>query len=75
MLDSQDDDYISLFKQHHIPLTEDNFENISELILTPTFVLEHFNCQNLQEQRTILNNAIQSVLSPFISSQKKLKIK
>ncbi len=75
MLDSQDNDYISLFKQHNIPLTEDNFENISELILTSSFILEHFNCQHLQEQRKILNNAIQSVLSPVISSQKKFKIK
>lgn len=75
MLDSQDNDYISLFNHYNIPLIDDNFENVSELVLTSSFVLEHFNCSHLEEQRKILNNAIQSVLSPSIISNKKLKIK
>ena len=68
MLDSEDFDYQKLFDHYGIEKTPDNFENVCEVVLTKEFVLEHFNCSHLQEQRTILKKSVEKILPLFFKS-------
>lgn len=66
MLDSEDSDYHILFEKHNIKKTSDNFEQVSELVLTHDFTLKNFNCSHIEEQRKILLTSINNVLPFFI---------
>lgn len=68
MLDSEDSDYQILFDKYGIEKTIDNFENVSEVVLTKDFILEHFNCSHIQEQKTILIKAVEKIVPLFIMS-------
>lgn len=66
MLDFEDPDYQHLFELYNIHKTFDNFDTVSQLVLTEDFILEHFNCSHLQEQKKILATAVSSILPLFI---------
>lgn len=77
MLDSEDPDYQELFETYDIEKTFENFENISEMVVTKPFIREHFNCSHLKEQRKILSEAVLCIVplfTPKTSNKLKLKV-
>ena len=75
MLDSSDQDYIKLFKSYSIPINDENFESVITLTLTKDFVFQHFNCEHINEQRIILQEAITKVLPLFLHKNNKFNPK
>lgn len=74
MLDPEDLEYQKMFETYGISKTFENFENISEMVITRSFVREHFDCSHLKEQQKILSDCALSII-PLFTSKKLSKTK